>query len=108
VNKIQFLYIQECPHSEITWSLLAQSLETLGIQINVERIEIHDDLEADHYSFQGSPSIKVDGVDLWEQKRDEYHMGCRVYPTPSGLIGHPTLEMLVERLRTIQSNTTVK
>lgn len=105
MNKIQFLYIQECPHAETTLRLLTQSLESLGIQTNVERIEIHDDLEADHYSFQGSPSIKVDGVDLWEQQRDEYHMGCRFYPTASGLSGHPTIEMLVERLRTIQSNT---
>ena len=107
MNKIQFLYIQECPHSETTWRLLTQSLDTLGIQIEVERIEIHDDLEADHYCFQGSPSIKVDGVDLWEQKRDEYHMGYRAYTTPVGLIGHPTLEMLVERLRTIHTNITV-
>lgn len=99
MNKIQFLYISECPHSETAWKLLNESLLILGIQVSPERIEIHDDLEADHYSFQGSPSIKVDGVDLWEQKRDEYHMGCRVYPTPAGLIGHPTREMLVARLR---------
>jgi hypothetical protein len=70
----------------------------LGIFIQPERIMVHDDLEADHYSFQGSPSIKVDGVDLWEREEKEYHMGYRVYATPDGLSDRPSLEMLTAQL----------
>jgi hypothetical protein len=99
VEKIQFLYIEDCPNAETAWKNLKESLILLKINIQPERILIDDDLDADHYSFQGSPSIKVDGVDLWEQKSDEYHMGCRVFPVANGLAGSPTKNMLIERIR---------
>ena len=99
MEKIQLLYIEECPNSAQALDNLEQALRILKIEIKPDQIMIHDDLEADHYSFQGSPSIKVDGVDLWERKAEEYHIGCRVYPTPSGLSGCPTVTMLVERLK---------
>jgi len=102
VIKIQFLTIEGCPNSQTAWKNLQQSLDILQIEIVPERILIHDDLEAEHYSFQGSPSIKVDGIDLWEQKRDEYHMGYRAYFAQEELIGCPTIDMLVERLRVLK------
>jgi len=99
VEKIQLLSIEDCPNSAQVLYNLHQALSILKIDIKPDQIMIHDDLEADHYSFQGSPSIKVDGVDLWERKAEEYHMGCRVYPTPSGLSGCPPVSMLVERIK---------
>jgi hypothetical protein len=101
VEKIQFLYIEECTNTESTWKRLLECVEILGIKIQPERIEIHDDLEADHYSFQGSPSIKVDGTDLWIEEADAYHMGYRVYSTPAGLLDSPTTSMLLARLRVL-------
>lgn len=70
----------------------------LGIAIQPVRIIIHDDLEADYYSFQGSPSIKVDGVDLWKMDSEDFHMGYRSYSTPEGLSDRPTSEMLTDQL----------
>ena len=37
-----------------------------------------DDDVAAQKNFLGSPSIRVDGVELWDEKRDVYSMGCRV------------------------------
>lgn len=102
MKKIQILTIEGCPNSETAWKNLKQSLDILQIEIEPERILIHDDLEAEYHSFQGSPSIKVDGVDLWEQKRNEYHMGIRAYFAQEELINCPTTDMLVERLRSLK------
>jgi hypothetical protein len=99
VKTIQFLCIADCHNSEGAWQNLLASLKVLNIGIVPEKIIVEDDMDADHYSFQGSPSIKVDGIDLWESLQTEYHIGCRVYPTPEGLKGVPTVEMLVDRLR---------
>jgi hypothetical protein len=99
VEKIQLLFIEECPNSEIAWKNLNEALRLLQIAICPDQIVIHDDLEADTYSFQGSPSIKINGVDLWERKMKEYHIGCRIYTTPSGLSGYPTVDMLVESIK---------
>ncbi len=90
--------MEGCPNTEQTWNDLLGCLHQMGVTIQPERIVIHDDLEADHYSFQGSPSIKVDGVDLWEQKAEEFHMGYRSYITPDGICDRPSTEMLTEQL----------
>lgn len=98
VEKIQFLYMENCPNTEQAWDDLLVCLKKLGIHLQPERIVIHDDLEADHYSFQGSPSIKVDGEDLWNQDQTEFHMGYRSYSIPNGLSGRPSLAMLTDQL----------
>jgi hypothetical protein len=98
VEKIQFLYIEGCPSTEQVWNDLLVCLNNLGISIQPERIIIHDDLEAEFHSFQGSPSIKVDGVDLWKREQAEFHMGYRSYTTPDGLSDRPSLAMLTEQL----------
>jgi hypothetical protein len=99
VEKIQFLYMESCTNTEPVWNDLLDCLIKLGVDIKPERIMIHDDLEADHYSFQGSPSIKVDGLDLWQENQNEFHMGFRSYSTPDGLRDRPSLEMLTDQLK---------
>lgn len=100
--QIQFLYFDDCPNHEIALHNLTAALQELRWSADIEKIHIVDDLQADHYSFQGSPSIKFNGVDLWEEKRAEYHIICRVYMTPTGLTGSPTIDMLVKRLAEMQ------
>ena len=102
MEKIQFLYVDNCPNTEQVWNNLLNCLSQLGIDIQPERIIIHDDLEADYYSFQGSPSIKVDGVDLWKIDREDFHMGYRSYSTPEGISDRPTLEMLTDQLNLLR------
>ena len=42
----------------------------------------------------GSPSIQVDGVDLFAAPDAAVGLACRVYPTPDGPAGAPTVEQL--------------
>jgi hypothetical protein len=101
--KIQFLYFEDCPNSKPTFQNLSLALQKLNLKPEIERVVIADDLQAEHYSFQGSPSIKLNGIDLWEETRSEYHMGCRVYKTPTGLAGLPTVEMILKRLNELSN-----
>jgi hypothetical protein len=101
MQNIQFLYIEGCPNSDIAWSNLSIALKTLGIDTIPGKILIEDDLLADHYSFQGSPSIKINGVDLWASNQTEFHMGCRVYPTTEGFKGYPSIPMLIQQIKQI-------
>jgi len=98
VEKTQFLFIEDCSSTEQTWNDLVDCLNKLGINLLPERVIIHDDLEAEFHCFQGSPSIKVDGVDLWKREQVEFHMGYRSYTTPDGLSDRPTKEMLSDQL----------
>lgn len=101
VEKIQFLVLENCPDGEPAWNNLLECLNKLNLHIQPEWIIIHDDLEADFHSFQGCPSIKVDGKDLWPVERSEYHMGHRAYVTAQGTKKYPSVEMLIERMSEI-------
>jgi hypothetical protein len=59
-------------------------------------IETHED--AERQRFVGSPTIRVEGADLFPMQYSEYNLGCRVYFTPEGLRGWPTANMLHEAL----------
>jgi hypothetical protein len=51
--------------------------------------------------FPGSPTIRVEGEDLFPApEREDWRLGCRVYATPDGLRGSPSAEMLREALKT--------
>jgi len=50
--------------------------------------------EAERVGFHGSPSILVDGVDVFADPEAGVGLSCRVYRTPDGLAGAPTVEQL--------------
>ena len=50
--------------------------------------------EAERVGFHGSPSILVDGVDVFAEPDAGVGLSCRVFRTPDGLAGAPTLEQL--------------
>lgn len=50
--------------------------------------------EADRVGFLGSPSIRVDGVDVLAEPGARVGLTCRRYRTPEGFAGAPTLEQL--------------
>lgn len=54
--------------------------------------------EAERVGFRGSPSILVDGVDAFADPDAPVGLSCRVYMTPEGPAGSPTLEQLREVL----------
>jgi hypothetical protein len=97
--KIDLLYFDGCP----SWQQALANLETViheeNLDVTVNRIDVRSDQEAVQYRFLGSPSFKVDGVDLWPESRDEFSMNCRVYKTSHGLMGWPTIEMLRDKLK---------
>ena len=51
--------------------------------------------------FLGSPSVRVDGVDVdpGAAGRDDFGLKCRLYSTGAGLQGTPPDEWVLEALR---------
>ena len=50
--------------------------------------------EADRVGFRGSASVLVGGVDPFADPDAPVGLSCRVYQTPDGMAGSPTLEQL--------------
>ncbi len=96
--EIELLYFDGCPSWQSALANLKIALveENMSAQINL--IKIGSLEQANKQRFLGSPSIRVGSTDLWPDERNDYFMGCRVYPTPDGLSGYPTIEMIREKL----------
>jgi len=79
--KIEFLYWEDCPSHPEARRLLREVMVELGVDAPVEEIEVLTDEDAQRLAFPGSPTIRVDGVDM--DPAGAAQMGaaltCRVY-----------------------------
>ncbi len=97
--KMEILYFDGCPTYLEAEKTLQGVLEEKDVDAEVELVAVNTDAEAQEFRVPGSPTIRVDGEDLFPvPERAEYALGCRMYATPEGLKGSPTAEMLKEAL----------
>ena len=97
--EIEILYFDECPTYKATEKALREVIAEEGVEARIDLVAINTDEEAQRVRFPGSPTIRVDGEDLFPvPERAEYALGCRMYITHEGLRGSPTSEMLREAL----------
>lgn len=90
---VTLLYFDGCPSWQVADRRLAQlAAERPDVQVHRQRVETAQ--EAARLHFGGSPSIQVDGVDLFAGPQAAVGLSCRLYPTPEGLAGAPTLDQL--------------
>jgi hypothetical protein len=97
--KIELLYFDGCPSWQSGLKNLHFALKTDGLDVSVELVQVLNNDDATRRKFLGSPSFRVNGIDLWEEERDVYSMSCRVYATPEGMKGSPSVSMLQEAIR---------
>ncbi len=97
--KIELLYFDGCPSWQTGLKNLHAALREEGVTADVEMVKVESDDDATRVKFLGSPHFRLNGEDLWHEERDVYALSCRVYPTPEGIKGFPTVQMLREKLR---------
>ena len=96
---VEVLYFDGCPTYVAATRTLQEVLSELGVEGDVELLAVNTDEEAKRLRFPGSPTIRVDGRDLFPvPERRVLALGCRTYATPEGLKGYPTREMVREAL----------
>lgn len=97
--KVELLYFDGCPTYRTAREALEEVLSEEGMADEVDLVAVNTDEEAERLRFPGSPTVRVDGGDLFPvPERKTYALGCRTYSTPEGLRGHPTKEMLTAAL----------
>ena len=90
---ITLLYFNDCPN----WKIADERLAIIAAEradLTVSRHLVETVEEAERVGFHGSPSILVDGVDLFADPDTAVGLSCRVYVTPDGLAGSPTVDQL--------------
>lgn len=96
--EVNLLYFDGCPSWQIALANLQTALREVRLDISINVIEVKSDQDAAVVKFLGSPSFQINGKDFWPDDRQSYSMNCRVYGTPEGLKGWPTVDMLRQKL----------
>ncbi|MBW3605982.1 MAG: thioredoxin family protein [Actinobacteria bacterium] len=81
-----------CPHWQVADRRLHALADDLGFTIEHHQIDTPEAAEA--HGFRGSPTILVDGRDPFAAGDEPVGLSCRVYATPEGPAGVPTVEQL--------------
>lgn len=76
--KIEFLYFSGCPDSEPTLENLKVALSEMNIDVDPSLVDV--DPAAFKRPFLGSPSIVVNGIDLYTLSHsDAFEFACRTF-----------------------------
>lgn len=96
---VTVLYFDGCPSWRTAMDRLqvAATLADVRITVSTEAVQTPED--ADRLGFTGSPTIVIAGRDPFALPGKVPAMACRVYTTPHGLAGAPTVAQLVDALR---------
>lgn len=90
---VTLLYFDGCPN----WLDADAHLRTLAAErpdLHITRRIVDTPEAAEESQFRGSPSILVNGVDAFAAADAPVGLSCRVYQTPDGPAGSPTIEQL--------------
>jgi hypothetical protein len=95
--RVTIQYFGGCPH----WRVAADRLAVLAegrtdVSLAFEVIESPE--HAERVGFHGSPTILLDGADAFDDGTAEVGFACRVYETPDGPEGSPSVEQLATML----------
>ncbi len=90
---ITLLYFDGCR----SWEVADERLRAIAagradLTLRLHRVDTVE--EADRVGFRGSPSILVDGVDVFADAGAGVGLSCRLYQTPDGPAGTPSVDQL--------------
>lgn len=100
IEKIEFLFFQGCPNSKPTYQNLLEALKELNINIPINSIDVKDLEIAQKVKFMGSPSIYVNGIDIYTSKApDQISYSCRTFNIGGNISGVIPKEFIKEKLK---------
>lgn len=103
--KIDFLYSKATGRSAEAEENLRLALEATDPKIEVVYTEVDGMEDAKDKRFLGSPSIRVNGIDVeyGDREPDEYQAGTRYYNTPQGWKPYPHARLIANTILEMQA-----
>src|SRR6266702_1317219 len=103
--KIEVLYFDGCPNHKPAVERVQQLLREEGAIAEVVEVNVSDASIAQKVGFLGSPSIRVNQLDVEPEARAvrDYGMMCRTYAVDGRREGLPSREMLRQAIREANS-----
>jgi bacterioferritin-associated ferredoxin len=98
---IEFQYFEGCPNSMQSLAILREFMTIAKISEDKLEIVLITNVEmAQRKNFQGSPTILINGVDIYTMKKPTGHsFSCRIYEINGVLTGKLPLSFIQDRYR---------
>jgi hypothetical protein len=89
--RIELLYFAGCAHYEYARELVERAAADLGVEAQIELVEVPDVERAATLRFLGSPTVRIDGHDVepGADERADFAFSCRLYRTGAGVSDLP-------------------
>jgi hypothetical protein len=97
--KVELLFFDGCPSHERLLPSLGDLAAGHGAELEQRHIGTLD--EAEEARFLGSPSVRINGVDVepGAEERTDFGLKCRLYRSSGGQSGLPPQEWIEHALR---------
>lgn len=95
---VTVLYFSGCPNWQTAIERVHAAAARTGLAVQVSTQAVESTEDANRLGFTGSPTILLDGTDPFAKPGEISALACRVYTTPDGPAGSPTVDQLVEAL----------
>ena len=92
-------YFDGCPGWTTARNRIELAAKALEAEAAVTFMKVESDEEAERIGFRGSPSILVEGNDLFPTEASTIGMSCRIYMVDGKAEGAPSVDQLVVALR---------
>ena len=101
---VTLLFFDGCPN----WQITNAHLEALSAEFafDLDRCHVDTDEDAQRLHFRGSPTVLIDGRDVFATSDEPIGLSCRMYRTEHGLAGAPSVEQLHGALTAADINRT--
>ncbi|MGH3117978.1 MAG: DF family (seleno)protein [Gaiellales bacterium] len=89
--RVEILYFEGCPNHEPTHALVERLARELDVEPEIELVEVADPDAAVALRFLGSPTVRVNGVDVepGAEERRDFAFSCRIYGGDGGASEQP-------------------
>jgi hypothetical protein len=98
---IEILYFPECPNYLPAVEHLQEALQAEHVSAEINHVAVLDAATATATRFLGSPSVRINGVDVDPSARSGSapSMCCRTYRTGNGPEGTPSIGLIRAAIR---------
>ena len=102
---VQVLAFPGCPNRDAAIALAERVCQELGCDAEIQVLDVADQQAAERTRCLGSPTIRIDGLDVepGAAQRAGYTHACRLYPGGQGLRGVPDERWVRQALRAAQA-----
>lgn len=101
--KIELLHTKECPYWKEALKTLVEVINTYKIDAELRVITIGGLRKAEKYRFPGSPTVRINGVDIDPKTIRSVGLGCRIYFHEGKPYGYPPRGMIIAALKNVKA-----